>query len=84
MTERVRDLGTILVKNLAHNVRYGIIIEERVILERRHREGGRENKKGAERSPRLSIISPAASAILIAYVPGNFSPYRGSSDEPIR
>lgn len=33
MTERVRDLGTILVKNLAHNVRYGIIIEERVILE---------------------------------------------------
>jgi signal transduction histidine kinase len=33
MTERVQDLGTILVKNLAHNVRYGIIIEERVILE---------------------------------------------------
>jgi signal transduction histidine kinase len=33
MTERVRDLGIILVKNLAHNVRYGIIIEERVILE---------------------------------------------------
>ncbi|MBI4000653.1 MAG: GAF domain-containing protein [Nitrospira defluvii] len=33
MTERVRDLGTILVKNLAHNMRYGIIIEERVILE---------------------------------------------------
>lgn len=33
MTERVRDLGVILVKNLAHNVRYGIIIEERVILE---------------------------------------------------
>lgn len=33
MTERVKDLGTILVKNLAHNVRYGIIIEERVILE---------------------------------------------------
>ncbi|MEP7152157.1 MAG: ATP-binding protein [Nitrospira sp.] len=33
MTERVRDLGAILVKNLAHNVRYGIIIEERVILE---------------------------------------------------
>ncbi|MBA2484782.1 MAG: GAF domain-containing protein [Nitrospira sp.] len=33
MTERVRDLGTILDKNLAHNVRYGIIIEERVILE---------------------------------------------------
>lgn len=32
-TDRVRDLGTILVKNLAHNVRYGIIIEERVILE---------------------------------------------------
>ncbi len=33
MTERVQDLGTILVKNLAHNVRYGIIIQERVILE---------------------------------------------------
>ncbi len=33
MTERVRDLGAVLVKNLAHNVRYGIIIEERVILE---------------------------------------------------
>ncbi|MDR4481188.1 MAG: ATP-binding protein [Nitrospira sp.] len=33
MTERVKDLGTILVKNLAHNVRYGIIIEERIILE---------------------------------------------------
>lgn len=33
LTERVKDLGTILVKNLAHNVRYGIIIEERVILE---------------------------------------------------
>lgn len=33
MTERVKDLGSILVKNLAHNVRYGIIIEERVILE---------------------------------------------------
>ena len=33
MNERLRDLGTILVKNLAHNVRYGIIIEERVILE---------------------------------------------------
>ncbi|HQY56332.1 MAG: GAF domain-containing protein [Nitrospira sp.] len=33
MTERVKDLGTILVKNLAHNVRYGIIIEDRVILE---------------------------------------------------
>lgn len=33
MTERVKDLGTILVKNLAHNVRYGVIIEDRVILE---------------------------------------------------
>jgi signal transduction histidine kinase len=33
MTDRVRDLGAVLVKNLAHNVRYGIIIEERVILE---------------------------------------------------
>ncbi|MBS0171790.1 MAG: GAF domain-containing protein [Nitrospira sp.] len=33
MTEQVRDLGVILVKNLAHNVRYGIIIEERVMLE---------------------------------------------------
>src|SRR5574340_205408 len=33
LTERVKDLGTILVKNLAPNVRYGIIIEERVILE---------------------------------------------------
>ncbi len=33
MTDRVRDLGSVLVKNLAHNVRYGIIIEERVILE---------------------------------------------------
>lgn len=33
MTERVKDLGTILLKNLAHNVRYGIIIEERVMLE---------------------------------------------------
>ena len=33
MTERVKDLGSVLVKNLAHNVRYGIIIEERVILE---------------------------------------------------
>jgi signal transduction histidine kinase len=33
MTERVKDLGTVLVKNLAHNVRYGIIIEERVMLE---------------------------------------------------
>ena len=33
MVDRVRDLGTILVKNLAHNVRYGIIIEERTILD---------------------------------------------------
>lgn len=33
MTERVQDLGSILVKNLAHNVRYGIILEDRVILE---------------------------------------------------
>ena len=33
MTDRERDLGAFLVKNLAHNVRYGIIIEERVILE---------------------------------------------------
>src|SRR5574339_363168 len=33
MTDRVKDLGTILVKNLAHNVRYGIIIEERTILD---------------------------------------------------
>ncbi|HNA28126.1 MAG TPA: hypothetical protein PLI01_15075, partial [Nitrospira sp.] len=33
MTEQVRNLGVILVKNLAHNVRYGIIIEERVMLE---------------------------------------------------
>ena len=33
MTDRVQDLGSILVKNLAHNVRYGIIIEDRVILE---------------------------------------------------
>jgi signal transduction histidine kinase len=33
MTERVQDLGSILVRNLAHNVRYGIIIEDRVILE---------------------------------------------------
>ncbi len=33
MTERVQDLGSILVKNLAHNVRYGIIIEDLVILE---------------------------------------------------
>ncbi|CAE6701259.1 HAMP domain-containing sensor histidine kinase [Nitrospira defluvii] len=33
MTEQVRDLGVILVKNLAHNVRYGIIIEERAMLE---------------------------------------------------
>jgi signal transduction histidine kinase len=33
MTERLQDLGAVLVKNLAHNVRYGIIIEERVILE---------------------------------------------------
>ncbi|MGC3975233.1 MAG: ATP-binding protein [Nitrospira sp.] len=32
MTERVKDLGSILVKNLAHNVRYGIILEDRVIL----------------------------------------------------
>lgn len=34
MTERLQDLGRILVKNLAHNVRYGIILEDRVILER--------------------------------------------------
>ncbi len=33
MTERLRDLGSVLVKNLAHNVRYGIIIEERTILD---------------------------------------------------
>src|SRR5690349_18687886 len=33
MADRVKDLGAILVKNLAHNVRYGIIIEERTILE---------------------------------------------------
>ena len=33
MTDRVKGLGTILVKNLAHNVRYGIIIEERTILD---------------------------------------------------
>ena len=33
MTDRVQDLGSILVKNLAHNVRYGIILEDRVILE---------------------------------------------------
>ncbi|MCW5797869.1 MAG: GAF domain-containing protein [Nitrospira sp.] len=33
MTERVQDLGSILVKNLAHNARYGIILEDRVILE---------------------------------------------------
>ena len=33
MTERLQDLGAVLVKNLAHNVRYGIIIEERAILE---------------------------------------------------
>ena len=33
MTERLHDLGAVLVRNLAHNVRYGIIIEERVILE---------------------------------------------------
>jgi signal transduction histidine kinase len=33
MVERLRDLGSILVKNLAHNVRYGIIIEERTILD---------------------------------------------------
>ena len=33
MTERLHDLGAVLVKNLAHNVRYGIIIEERTILE---------------------------------------------------
>ena len=33
MHKRLRDLGTVLVKNLAHNVRYGIIIEERVILD---------------------------------------------------
>ncbi|MBA5874968.1 MAG: GAF domain-containing protein [Nitrospira sp. CR1.2] len=33
MTEQVRDLGVILSKNLVHNVRYGIIIEERAMLE---------------------------------------------------
>ena len=33
MGERLRDLGSVLVKNLAHNVRYGIIIEERTILD---------------------------------------------------
>lgn len=33
MTDGVQDLGRILVKNLAHNVRYGIILEDRVILE---------------------------------------------------
>jgi signal transduction histidine kinase/HAMP domain-containing protein len=33
MNNRLRNLGTVLVKNLAHNVRYGIIIEERLILE---------------------------------------------------
>ncbi len=33
MVERLRDLGSILVKNLAHNVRYGVIIEERIILD---------------------------------------------------
>lgn len=33
MTDRVTSLGSILVKNLAHNVRYGIIIEERTILD---------------------------------------------------
>ncbi|MEX5218042.1 MAG: ATP-binding protein [Nitrospira sp.] len=33
MTDRVKDLGTVLVKNLAHNVRYGIIIEERTMLD---------------------------------------------------
>jgi signal transduction histidine kinase len=33
MTERVQGLGSILVKNLAHNARYGIILEDGVILE---------------------------------------------------
>ena len=33
MADRVRGLGSILVKNLAHNVRYGIIIEERTLLD---------------------------------------------------
>jgi signal transduction histidine kinase/HAMP domain-containing protein len=33
MADRVKGLGSILVKNLAHNVRYGIIIEERTILD---------------------------------------------------
>lgn len=33
MTEQVRDLGIILSKNLVHNVRYGIITEERAMLE---------------------------------------------------
>lgn len=33
MTDQVRDLGVILSKNLVHNVRYGIIIEERAMLD---------------------------------------------------
>jgi signal transduction histidine kinase len=33
MTDRLTELGSVLVKNLAHNVRYGIIIEERTMLD---------------------------------------------------
>ena len=52
MTERVQDLGTILVKNLAHNVRYGIIIQERVIHRRRRPDPRRKEQRQTRQSAR--------------------------------